>query len=191
MRVLPTTGSFWDIGAYVGTYALLARHLNPTVSVVAVEPDPMNLHRLERNLGLNGIDGVEVEALAIGRSSGRASMDSSGGRAMSFKLAESTAGDTVVSTLDSLLASRRRPELIMMDIEGGEADALHGAETILNDIRPNWLIELHGAQGLTAYNTLLDTGYEVKPLIPIGSVEFALRTQRVHVFARPSELSGA
>ena len=38
----------------------------------------------------------------------------------------------------------RRPDFIKMDIEGADADALAGAERVLKEARPTWLIELHG-----------------------------------------------
>lgn len=186
VRELPATACLWDVGAYIGTYVLLARMLNPAIAVLAVEPDPANLGRLHRNLSLNGLTDIAVADVAVGAAPGRVTLTSSPERPMTSKIAHSDAGETVAVTLDRLLDAHPAPGLVLMDIEGGEADALRGATSLVTDIRPNWLVELHGAAGYEAYEHLRDCHYEVASTAPGDSLRSTLRMRRAHVFAFPS-----
>jgi FkbM family methyltransferase len=51
-----------------------------------------------------------------------------------------------VTTLDEAMARFGRPDFIKMDIEGAEEQALAGAERVLSEARPAWLIEVHGSE---------------------------------------------
>ncbi len=58
--------SFWDIGANFGLYAVLAaKKIGPSGHVLAVEPDPQNIRRLNRNILINHIK-VEIVPCALG-----------------------------------------------------------------------------------------------------------------------------
>jgi hypothetical protein len=50
------------------------------------------------------------------------------------------------TSLDDLVAEHFIPRFVKMDIEGGEAKALRGAERLLSRHRPDLLIEVHGRQ---------------------------------------------
>ena len=53
-------------------------------------------------------------------------------------------------------------DFIKMDIEGGEALALLGAQRILSQLRTTWFIELHGDQAKPCSDLLKANGYHVR-----------------------------
>ena len=63
---------FFDLGAYVGPFTLLAARLvGPEGRVVAFEPDPRARAVLERNLAANGVANVTVVPCAVGDRHGK------------------------------------------------------------------------------------------------------------------------
>ncbi len=71
----------------------------------------------------------------------------------------------------------------MMDIEGAEGIVIPAATRFLDEVRPTWLIELHGEGGAAAYETLVDHGYSVRQSQP-GDAEH-LATLRSHALFTP------
>jgi hypothetical protein len=65
-----------------------------------------------------------------------------------------------VRSLDSLIdESLPKPDLIKMDIAGGEVDALAGARKMLREAWPILMIELHGTNSAVA-KELSSLGYQ-------------------------------
>ena len=76
---LPTGGIFVDIGANVGTYAMvLARHVGSSGIVVAVEPHPLIHARLAFNRLASGSDHIRLVAAAVGAADGRLLIETDG-----------------------------------------------------------------------------------------------------------------
>ncbi len=145
-RLLRPGQVMFDVGANVGLYALLAsRCVGLKGKVIAFEPLPGNLDYLRRHLALNRVGNVDILAAAVGRAPGRASFLAAGSRSMG-RLDGGGSLEVDVVSLDSLLASGRLPppDVIKMDIEGGEVDALLGAEAILREHRPTIVLATHG-----------------------------------------------
>jgi FkbM family methyltransferase len=68
---VPTGGVFVDVGANVGTYAMvLARHVGAGGKVVAIEPHPVIHARLAFNRAASGVGHVALLAAAAGPSDG-------------------------------------------------------------------------------------------------------------------------
>lgn len=107
----------FDVGANAGYHALMFARLSGR-PVVAFEPDPEALARLRANIALNGFD-IRVVAQAVG----------SGADAVS---------------LDRAAREHFVPDMVKMDIEGWEADALTGAGELLARRKPHWIVETHG-----------------------------------------------
>jgi FkbM family methyltransferase len=75
----PKGGVFVDIGANVGTYAMvLARHVGPSGQVVAVEPHPLTHARLAFNRRASGFKHVTLVAAAAGDSDGELMIETDG-----------------------------------------------------------------------------------------------------------------
>jgi FkbM family methyltransferase len=178
----------FDVGAYIGTYALLMRRLAPNCRVVAFEPDPRNRSRLEENLALNGADDVVVLADAVGAEEATVNFTSAG---MHGYIGE---GDDQVrtTTLDSLVLAYGTPDVVIMDIQGAEVEALQGARELLQAGKTTWLVELHGDKGATAAAALEDAGYTLETPDPRFDADRLLRRSgRTHVVARPAASVGS
>ncbi len=151
----------FDIGANIGYVSLaMAKAVGSSGTVVAFEPLPTNLARLKANLALNPAGKrVELIAAAVGahaaqdqflvhKSGGMGKLQASLGRDTEY---EETLTVEVIA-LDDWLASSDRspPDLIKIDVEGGEVAAITGMREILEKHRPTLLIELHGQEAATA-----------------------------------------
>jgi FkbM family methyltransferase len=67
----PAGGTFIDVGANAGTYALpMARHVGAGGRVIAVEPHPVMVARLTFNKAASGCDNVTIVAAAAGDADG-------------------------------------------------------------------------------------------------------------------------
>lgn len=72
-------GTFVDVGANVGTYAMvLARHVGPSGKVIAVEPHPVTHARLAFNRAASGFTQVMLVAAAAGPSDGELMIETDG-----------------------------------------------------------------------------------------------------------------
>ncbi len=136
---------FFDVGANVGFYSLLAALRVGAGRVYAFEPLPANIDFLRQHLEINRIRNVEVLEVAISDQPGRADFVSETTRAMG-KLEEGGSLSVEVSTLDHLIAEARvaPPDCIKMDIEGGEFRALLGATQCFRERRPKLFLATHG-----------------------------------------------
>jgi FkbM family methyltransferase len=143
----------YDVGANVGFLSMLAARLvGPTGSVVCVEPLPDNVKAILHNAAINRFGNITIVQKALANSDKVSdflvSEDVGWGRLERHGLpAEGSARIAVgCRTLDSAIHEHRlrAPDIIKMDIEGGEVEALWGAEPVLKEYGPTLLIELHG-----------------------------------------------
>jgi FkbM family methyltransferase len=76
---IPAGGVFVDIGANVGTYALvLARHVGPGGKVIAIEPHPLTHARLAFNNAASGYAQTKLVAAAAGPADGELMIETDG-----------------------------------------------------------------------------------------------------------------
>jgi FkbM family methyltransferase len=75
----PSGGVFVDVGANVGTYAMvLARHVGPAGKVIAIEPHPITHARLAFNNAASGYTQVKLVAAAAGAADGELMIETDG-----------------------------------------------------------------------------------------------------------------
>lgn len=158
---------FFDVGAHVGFYSLLAsRQVGETGRVVAFEPSPRNLAYLERHLRLNAVGNVTLFKAAVAEHPGKARFHEDGVHTMG-KMSES-GGLTVDSVaLDDLFTHGLvpLPDCIKIDVEGAEAAVLRGARQILVLGRPTIFLATHGREVHAECIDLLQSlGYRCTPL---------------------------
>jgi FkbM family methyltransferase len=167
----------YDCGANIGYLSLLAaRQVGLEGRVFAFEALPANRERLQANLALNA-EGqpVEVVAKAVAASSGSHEFlaHASGGMG---KLAGSAGRDEAYSerimveaiALDDFVYGfgHPPPDLIKLDIEGGEGGALQGMPRLLAEARPRLLIELHGPEAAKhVWERLIAAEYQLHRMI--------------------------
>ena len=138
---------FFDVGACVGFYSLLAAIRVGPGQVHAFEPLPANLSYLRKHLQLNKIKNVEVHEIAVSDEVGTSFFTGETPRAMG-KLDANGGIPVRTSTIDALLQSGEipAPNYIKMDIEGTESKALLGAKECILCHKPKLFLATHGAQ---------------------------------------------
>jgi FkbM family methyltransferase len=148
LRMLRPDHVMFDLGAHVGYYALHAASV--VRDVHAFEPLPTNAVRLQRNVHLNGFTNVTVNEAAVGERAGRARFGAvttageSGWGSLTAPADDQTHDITVdVVALDEYVKERsiERIDLIKMDVQGAEADALRGAKDSIARWMPDILTE--------------------------------------------------
>ncbi len=150
-RLLEDDEIFWDIGANVGYFALVATAaLNHRGRIIAFEPGKNAYARLQENLALNPYENIQTFPVAVTDREGEAVLHLAGDIADSsanlFQAAQAQAGQEVCRTvgLDDFLRQENLapPDLIKLDAEGAELAVLQGAKGLLDHSPPLWLMEM-------------------------------------------------
>ncbi len=164
----------FDVGAHVGFYTILASLLvGNKGAVFSFEPLLQNIHFLGKHITLNRLNNVTVIEAAVGRKSGIMSFTEGPFSSMGSLSSDGNRSVSVMS-LDDLFRQGKipPPNVIKIDIEGGEFEALIGAEDLLRSARPIIYLATHGPEiHSDCVNYLLSLGYHLQPLN--GSVQFA------------------
>lgn len=164
----------FDIGANIGFVSLLMEKFSGKDGrVYAFEALPENLVRLEENIELNELNkrifiqpyavvdsGKEVEFL-IGPSNGMGKVDGSAGRD-DIKYQRSITVEGI--SIDEFIYNQGYPlpQLLKMDIEGGEVLALSGMKRLLQEENPIILLEIHGQEAIQfTWDFLTGHGYNI------------------------------
>jgi FkbM family methyltransferase len=169
--------TFWDIGAHIGFFTLLAARVVGRDGVVhAFEPNPEARHRLRRNLDLNGYQHVIVHSEAVAARGGRASFYAHDESPMwslhPIETSDESYVDVMTTTIDLLVRRlKSAPDVIKIDVERAELDVLRGGIELFRAANPVLLVEVSN-------ETTLE---EAKALIPNYS---ASRLSDRHVLFR-------
>lgn len=140
-------GSYVDIGAHVGGFAIPVAKAHADVQIHAFEPVPGTRRWLAANLARNGVtDRVTIWPNAVGAAPGSARMTTFDGGSNHLegggKVGARSVQVEIVRLDDVLLERVPRIDAIKCDIEGAELPALHGAEKILRRDRPALMVEI-------------------------------------------------
>jgi len=142
---------FYDIGANIGIYVLLANKFADLAQIVALEPEALNFAELCSNIYMNGLETVVALPIAAGASSAiepyHLRTFAAGNHSGVFKtyptaeaiwkrpetFAQGYRQFMIVMRLDDVIdmASLKPPNVILMDIDGGEAIAFEGMQRTL------------------------------------------------------------
>ena len=147
--------TFFDIGANVGYYSILASRLvGPNGTVIAIEPSVRNVAYLYRHKQLNRAKNMMIVFAACSDRTGLASFVQGSSFAEGHLQPDRnirrtpTGGYSVVPTVsvDDLVARLgSEPDTIKIDIEGAELSVLHGAEGTLKKTGPRVFLSVHSA----------------------------------------------
>jgi FkbM family methyltransferase len=187
----------FDIGAFLGTYALFeALWTGERGRVVAFEPSAFSFSMLTRHLDMNGLgpDRVDARRAAVGAAVGRQTLVAFEDEPYRNHLAgRGTSGqDSVdVLTVDAVCAELgRAPDWIRMDVQGLEFEVLQGARDVMREARGSIkvVVETHpdqwpdfGIEPAEAQDRFGDLGLRARPLTPTEP----LFTQGGHVVIEP------
>ncbi|HEV8014664.1 MAG TPA: FkbM family methyltransferase [Stellaceae bacterium] len=131
---------FLDIGAHMGSYAMMVALRTRCAKIVAIEPDPQNFAHLQANLLVNGLlDRVESRAVAITDSDGTVPFARSPQtHDVWSRISDASRAATMVvpaARLDSLLPLSGQAIALKIDIEEHELRALGGMSQLLRNNR--------------------------------------------------------
>jgi FkbM family methyltransferase len=133
----------WDIGGFVGYYALVfASLVGPDGHVHSCEPDPENRRVLRQHLDANPAlaPRVTLHPYGVAGHGGQVGFQSHGA-SVSRVVADAPLMVDVVALRD---VDRAMPNFVKMDVEGMEAEILPGAEDMIAKRQTTWLVETHG-----------------------------------------------
>lgn len=194
----------YDVGANVGYVSLLlARRVGREGTVIAFEPFPANVDRLKQNLSAHAdLAHMEVVAAAVVETAQTVSFlvgasDDTGRVIASAAEAPSSGNQLPVRgvALDELVFGQGYPppQVVKIDIEGGEVAALRGMSRLLRQVRPLILLETHSqACSQAAWQLLTEAGYRLcwmKKGYPVLSHQGAL-PRRAYLVAFPPPQEG-
>jgi FkbM family methyltransferase len=139
----------FNLGANHGVIAMmLAGEVGPTGRVIAVEANEADIRAAEESARLNGLDQMDCIHGVVARSEGVAAfgvngeVDDGSGRFGRERVR--------AVSIDGLARRYGAPDVIFMDIEGYEGEALAGAGDTL-EARPDWFVEVHGDEAIERY----------------------------------------
>jgi FkbM family methyltransferase len=189
-RHLGPGGVFYDIGANIGFFALLAAHFVDTGQghVYAFEPTPDNAAEIRSNVALNGLPNVTVIEKAVGAAAGTGQLQVVDDQSWS-KLVETgdhpfteQVIDIEVVAIDDLVGDLRPPTVVKIDVEGFELQVLEGMRRTIAEHAPVIICELHDThREFAAF--CRDVGYRLVNLEGPGPIEEAF--QSAHALALP------
>jgi FkbM family methyltransferase len=144
----------FNLGANHGVVAMmLAQAVGPSGIVVAVEAGATDSRAASENALLNGLEQLHCLHAAVARSEGvvrfgvNGEVDSGSGRFGRERVP--------AVSIDGLARTYGVPDVVFMDVEGYEGEALAGAEETLA-ARPDWFVEVHGDEAIGRYGGSVD-----------------------------------
>jgi FkbM family methyltransferase len=175
-RLVPRGATFVDVGANIGWYSLHVAAADPTAKVYAFEPVPSSFGWLRAGVELNALRNVEAVPMAVSDRTRDVVLYVDEAIAGAASAAPSAGGDELRGVrcrairLDDFARERGvAPDVVKLDIEGGELAALEGSTRILTTHRPivfcemlrklakpfgyhpNDIIDLMGRHGYTCF----------------------------------------
>ncbi len=165
LKLIAEAKTFFDVGANIGYYAMLAAKHNPGIQVYAFDPSPGPFHYLKRNIALNGLEGrVHAYDLALSDSNGQVTFSiaatpkykylkfntlGGGGHISEVRDSNLTMKlDVRTQTLDAFVAEHNITslDLMKMDAENAEHLILQGGMQTIGRFRPVIITEVFSAE---------------------------------------------
>jgi FkbM family methyltransferase len=152
MRFVREGMKIYDVGAQAGFYTLFfSKLVGPSGHVYAFEPCPIGGRDLVRHIEVNRLDNVTLLQVALGDTNGM----------LPFSIGRGTCMNGLANESRLLVQTARlddfpyRPQLIKMDVEGGESKALMGARRVIHSERPILFVALHGREQFECVTAIL------------------------------------
>jgi FkbM family methyltransferase len=196
MMLAKHASTIFDVGANVGLYSLLAAATNPRARIHSFEPTTEIVEAFMSNIRLNCMRNISVNSSAVGSYTGKGYLrrHKHGEELYDWMnyvvdtAAQSSDPCISVTTLDDYCKQKQiaHIDLLKMDIEGGEYDALIGAKGLLQaqSIRCIFLELVEAHAGRSGHSTvdikrmLLKAGYQIY-LLRAGTL-FPVQPEKVH-----------
>ena len=172
-----------DIGANIGFFSMLSASIvENSGHVLAVEPNAANARMIEASRRLNGFGQVVTAQVAAGRGTSLLVLNVSHSNGTTSAPLDDPAtllhAQTVACVaVDALVDQGRRVNLVKLDAEGAEYNALLGAAAlvardrpvIITEFSPGLLRDISGIDGPSYLMWLCAQGYELSVIQPDGA----------------------
>ena len=157
-----------DVGANAGVFSLYAHTVNPRSEIIAFEPLPEMLRRIQSLKERTGMN-LTCHDKAVSHSCGEAFFETAHGYDGTSRLSTSNqpAANTFrveTTTLDTIFGNRKI-DVMKIDVEGFECDVIAGGKQALSNTR-FLIIEAQTAEHLANITSALGTGWTRKKLGP-------------------------
>jgi len=154
-----------DVGANTGIYALIAKAVRPNARVIAIEPVKRVCDKLRRNIELNEFDILPLEK-AMSNYTGKATIyDKDTDHTYSVTVNKDLSSDkesSLAVEIDTIRFEEvvekeglSKVDLMKIDVETHEAEALEGMGKYLNEFQPTMLIEILNDEVANAIHQLI------------------------------------
>ena len=167
LHFLRPEDTFFDIGANVGSYSLLASGYIGA-KTLSFEPSPATFNLLLKNIALNSLETkIQPHQIALAKEIGKLNFTithDTGNHIANHEDLNEQIVEVAVKPLDTFIG--REPILLKIDVEGFETDVIKGGEKILmSENLKAIIIELNGSGGRYGHDEkdihahLLSIGY--------------------------------
>jgi FkbM family methyltransferase len=152
MDLASPTFTFFDVGANMGLYALLAAAMFDGATVHAFEPTPQTVAVLEAAVAANALD-IHVVQAAVAETNGTAVLhlsaasDASNSMVEGFKQSYGAVEVVTVSLDEHVRRTGVAPDIMKVDVETYEPAVLSGASETLATYRPSIIVEVLNRRG--------------------------------------------
>lgn len=182
MKLCKEANVIFDIGANTGLYSLVAKAINPAAKVYAFDPVRRIADKLRYNISLNNWD-IEVIEKAVSNTDGSAIIYDhniehvySATLNENFTFSERGSVETEIETikLDTFISKHNISgvDLIKLDIETYEPQALEGFSNYLQLFKPSILIEiLNDEVAIKVFELVKNLGYLYYNIDERGSIK--------------------
>jgi FkbM family methyltransferase len=179
LQRLTANDVFYDVGANIGYYSMLAAEIGAEVH--AFEPVPTTFRLLRDNVAAYGKQ-VFANCIALSDTDGEITMYLPPDWYLTSTLVKETL-DKVANTitvrttqLDMYAQQNHAPTVIKIDVEGAEKLVLAGSSTVIENHHPIIVVEIcPGQRGIDlsvpAAQFLLDRGYRMHQIDPTGALK--------------------
>lgn len=138
-------GVFFDIGANIGSYTLIAAE-QESAFVCSFEPHPLTFQALKNNIGLNGYRNVQLLNVAVGSKDGHIHLTNVPGSStnhIELNEGNNTLKIECVRMDNFCKANNIAPDYIKVDVEGFELDVIKSFGDQLPSVKL-FFIEING-----------------------------------------------
>jgi FkbM family methyltransferase len=166
VKTLPKGAVIFDFGAHSGYFSVVASSVNPDVVIHAFEPS-FRAEFLSKHLKLNSIKNIHLHRCAVGKEETEVRFDGwsvvPDNSLPNSDLQKTTFIKQVSIDKEIQKGHLPYPDLIKMDIEGAEGDALLGMKESITKSKPKMFLSLHTEKLQSDCLKLLkEIGYQYK-----------------------------